>query len=55
VREDVTLRPADLLDEAGRAALIESIPPQPGSAPAAKHPSPGRKRRQRQDTRLRPG
>jgi len=30
VREDLTLRPADLLDEAGLAALIESIPPQPG-------------------------
>ena len=30
VRENLTLRPADLLDEAGLAALIESIPPQPG-------------------------
>jgi DNA helicase II / ATP-dependent DNA helicase PcrA len=30
VREDLTLRPADLLDEAGLAALIESIPHQPG-------------------------
>ncbi len=30
VRDDLTLRPADLLDEAGLAALIESIPPQPG-------------------------
>jgi len=30
VREDLTLRPADLLDEAGLAALIESIPRQPG-------------------------
>jgi DNA helicase II / ATP-dependent DNA helicase PcrA len=30
VREDLTLRPADLLDEAGLAALIESIPAQPG-------------------------
>jgi DNA helicase-2/ATP-dependent DNA helicase PcrA len=27
VRENLTLRPADLLDEAGLAALIESIPP----------------------------
>jgi DNA helicase-2/ATP-dependent DNA helicase PcrA len=55
VREDVTLRPADLLDEAGLAALIESIPPQQGSAPAAKLPGPGRKRRRRQDARPRPG
>ncbi|HEV8279479.1 MAG TPA: ATP-dependent DNA helicase [Streptosporangiaceae bacterium] len=47
VREDVTLRPADLLDEAGLAALIESIPPQPGSAPTAKHPGSGRGRRRR--------
>jgi DNA helicase-2/ATP-dependent DNA helicase PcrA len=30
VRENLTLRPADLLDEAGLAALIESIPSQPG-------------------------
>jgi DNA helicase-2/ATP-dependent DNA helicase PcrA len=30
VRENLTLRPADLLDEAGLAALIESIPAQPG-------------------------
>jgi DNA helicase II / ATP-dependent DNA helicase PcrA len=30
VREDLTLRPADLLGEAGLAALIESIPPPPG-------------------------
>jgi DNA helicase-2/ATP-dependent DNA helicase PcrA len=30
VHEDLTLRPADLLDEAGLAALIESIPSQPG-------------------------
>jgi DNA helicase II / ATP-dependent DNA helicase PcrA len=30
VRDDLTLRPADLLDEAGLAALIESIPSQPG-------------------------
>jgi DNA helicase-2/ATP-dependent DNA helicase PcrA len=30
VRDDLTLRPADLLDEAGLAALIESIPAQPG-------------------------
>ena len=30
VREDLTLRPADLLDEAGLAALIESIPSPPG-------------------------
>jgi DNA helicase-2/ATP-dependent DNA helicase PcrA len=30
VREGLTLRPADLLDEAGLAALIESIPAQPG-------------------------
>jgi DNA helicase-2/ATP-dependent DNA helicase PcrA len=29
VRDDLTLRPADLLDEAGLAALIESIPPRP--------------------------
>jgi DNA helicase II / ATP-dependent DNA helicase PcrA len=29
VRDDLTLRPADLLDEAGLAALIESIPVQP--------------------------
>jgi DNA helicase-2/ATP-dependent DNA helicase PcrA len=29
VRDDLTLRPADLLDEAGLAALIESIPPPP--------------------------
>ena len=28
VRHDLTLRPADLLDEAGLAALIESIPPR---------------------------
>jgi DNA helicase II / ATP-dependent DNA helicase PcrA len=26
VREDATVRPADLLDEAGLAALIETIP-----------------------------
>jgi DNA helicase-2/ATP-dependent DNA helicase PcrA len=26
VRHDLTLRPADLLDEGGLAALIESIP-----------------------------
>jgi DNA helicase II / ATP-dependent DNA helicase PcrA len=26
VREDATVRPADLLDEAGLAALIEHIP-----------------------------
>jgi len=26
VRDDVTVRPADLLDEAGLAALIEGIP-----------------------------
>ena len=26
VRDDATVRPADLLDEAGLAALIESIP-----------------------------
>jgi DNA helicase-2/ATP-dependent DNA helicase PcrA len=30
VHEDLTLRPADLLDQAGLAALIESIPAQPG-------------------------
>ena len=30
VREDLTLRPADLLDRAGLAALIESIPSRPG-------------------------
>jgi ATP-dependent DNA helicase UvrD/PcrA len=30
VRHDLTLRPADLLDEAGLTALIESIPPPPG-------------------------
>jgi DNA helicase-2/ATP-dependent DNA helicase PcrA len=30
VRENLTLRPADLLDEAGLAAVIESIPAQPG-------------------------
>ena len=30
VRENLTLRPADLLDAAGLAALIESIPAQPG-------------------------
>jgi hypothetical protein len=51
----VTLRPADLLDEAGLAALIESIPPQPGLAPTAKHPGSGRGRRRRQGTRPRPG
>jgi DNA helicase-2/ATP-dependent DNA helicase PcrA len=55
VREDVTLRPADLLDEAGLAALIESIPPQPGPAPTAKHPGSGRGRRRRQSTRPQPG
>ena len=55
VREDVTLRPADLLDEAGLAALIESIPPQPGPAPTARHPGSGRGRRRRQGTRPRPG
>ena len=49
VREDVTLRPADLLDEAGLAALIESIPPQPGSASATGQPGlPGRDRHRRQ-------
>jgi hypothetical protein len=26
VRHDLTLRPADLLDEAGLAALIEEVP-----------------------------
>ena len=55
VREDLTLRPADLLDEAGLAALIESIPPQPGPAPTAKHPGSGRGRRRRQGTRPQPG
>ena len=30
VRRDLTLRPADLLDEAGLAALIEQIPPGAG-------------------------
>jgi DNA helicase-2/ATP-dependent DNA helicase PcrA len=30
VRRDLTLRPADLLDEAGLAALIEQIPPEAG-------------------------
>jgi DNA helicase II / ATP-dependent DNA helicase PcrA len=30
VRQDLTLRPADLLDEAGLGALIESVPRQPG-------------------------
>jgi DNA helicase-2/ATP-dependent DNA helicase PcrA len=55
VREDVTLRPADLLDEAGLAALIESIPAQPGPAPTAKHPGSGRGRRRRQGTRPPPG
>jgi DNA helicase II / ATP-dependent DNA helicase PcrA len=29
VREDLTLRPADLLDEAGLAELIESVPFRP--------------------------
>jgi DNA helicase-2/ATP-dependent DNA helicase PcrA len=35
VRDDATVRPADLLDEAGLAALIESIPPSShGARPA---------------------
>jgi DNA helicase II / ATP-dependent DNA helicase PcrA len=37
VRENLTLRPADLLGQAGLAALIESIPPQPG-VPAGRLP-----------------
>ncbi len=34
VRHDLTLRPADLLDEAGLAALIDSVPAAPASSPA---------------------